>query len=52
MVISKVDNTSNVPSANSKIETSNVPPPKSYTNTFCSISCLSKPNANEEELVH
>ena len=31
-----VANTSNVPSAKSRIDTSNVPPPKSYTNTFCS----------------
>ena len=40
-----VANTSKVPSAKSKIETSNVPPPKSYTNTFCSWSNLSNPNA-------
>ena len=40
-----VAKTSNIPSAKSRIETSNVPPPKSYTNTFCSLSNLSTPNA-------
>ena len=40
-------NTSNVPSAISRIDTSNVPPPKSYTRTFCSLLVsLSIPNAN------
>ena len=29
-----VESTSNTPSPNSRIETSNVPPPKSNTNTF------------------
>ena len=40
-----VANTSKVPSANCRIDTSNVPPPKSYTNTFCSTFFLSIPNA-------
>ena len=35
--------TSNVPSARLKIETSNVPPPRSYTRTVCSLSVLSIP---------
>ena len=44
-----VDNTSNVPSAISKIDTSNVPPPKSYTKIFCSLDdSLSEPNASAE----
>lgn len=41
-----VDNTSKVPSANSRIETSNVPPPRSNTRTFSSLSVLSIPNAS------
>ena len=40
-----VDNTSNTPSPNSKIDTSNVPPPKSNTKIFSSWSTLSKPYA-------
>ena len=38
-----VTNPDTVPSYKSRIETSNVPPPKSYTNTFCSCSVLSTP---------
>ncbi len=40
-----VDLTSNTPSPNSKIDTSKVPPPKSYTATVFA-SFLSKPYAN------
>ena len=40
-----VDNTSTTPSPISSIETSNVPPPKSKTNTFSSF-WLSNPYAN------
>ena len=38
-----VDFTSNTPSPSSRIEMSNVPPPRSYTATVCSLSFLSKP---------
>ena len=40
-----VDNTSNTPSPNSRIDTSNVPPPRSNTKIFSSWSTLSKPYA-------
>ena len=43
-----VDNTSNTPLDNFKIDTSNVPPPKSYTAnvpSFATLSALSKPYA-------
>src|SRR5690606_29358685 len=42
-----VDNTSNTPSPNSKIEISNVPPPKSYTAIFLSSPPLSIPRSEE-----
>ena len=38
-----VDNTSNTPSPNSRMEISKVPPPKSYTAIFWSLPALSKP---------
>ena len=38
-----VDLTSNTPSPSSRIDTSNVPPPKSYTKIVCVFSCLSSP---------
>ena len=37
--------TSNTPSPNSRIDTSNVPPPRSYTKTVWVLSCLSSPYA-------
>ena len=40
-----VDNTSNTPSPSSKIDISNVPPPKSYTAIFLSELPLSRPYA-------
>jgi len=45
LVFPFVANTSNTPSPISSIETSNVPPPKSYTIIFWSWSSLSIPNA-------
>ena len=45
-VLPDVAFTSNTPSSIVSIETSNVPPPRSYTTTFCSFSVpLSKPYA-------
>ena len=41
-----VDFTSNTPSPNSRIETSNVPPPRSYTAIFL-LAFLSKPYARD-----
>ncbi|ADE19588.1 hypothetical protein MCRO_0572 [Mycoplasma crocodyli MP145] len=41
-----VERTSNVPFSNSRTETSNVPPPRSYTKTFIAFSVLSRPKAN------
>ena len=40
-----VDLTSKTPSPSSRIETSNVPPPRSYTRTVWVLSCLSSPYA-------
>ena len=37
--------TSNTPSPSSRIDTSNVPPPRSYTKIVCVLSCLSRPYA-------
>ena len=46
-VLPLVDKTSNTPSPISRIETSNVPPPRSYTNIFWFfLSCLSRPYAS------
>ena len=42
-----VDLTSNTPSPNSRIETSNVPPPKSYTAIFLFSFFLSRPYASD-----
>ena len=42
-----VDKTWKTPSPNSNTETSNVPPPRSYTKIFSSFSSLSNPYANE-----
>ena len=44
-VLPFVDFTSNTPSPSSRIEISNVPPPRSYTATFTSLFFLSKPYA-------
>src|SRR5699024_7626605 len=41
----EVERTSKTPSPNSRIETSNVPPPKSNTKIFSSLSVLSNPYA-------
>ncbi len=38
-----VESTWKTPSPSSRMETSNVPPPRSKTKTFSSLSCLSKP---------
>ena len=46
-VLPFVDLTSNTPSPNSRIETSNVPPPKSYTRIVSDLSCLSSPYAKD-----
>ena len=46
LLLPAVDLTSNTPSPSSSIDTSNVPPPKSYTKTVCDLSCLSSPYAS------
>ena len=43
----EVDFTSKIPSPNSKMETSNVPPPKSKTRIVWACCCLSRPYAND-----
>ena len=43
-----VDNTWKTPSPSCKMETSKVPPPRSYTKTFSSFSSLSRPYAKAE----
>ena len=45
LLLPLVDLTSNTPSPNSRILTSNVPPPRSYTRIVCVLSCLSIPYA-------
>ena len=45
-VLPFVDFTSKTPSPNSRIEISNVPPPRSYTATLTSLFFLSRPYAN------
>ena len=42
-----VARTSNTPSPSSRIDTSNVPPPKSYTRILCEASSLSRPYASD-----
>ena len=42
-----VASTSNTPSPSSSTDTSNVPPPKSYTRILCELSSLSSPYAKE-----
>ena len=50
MLSPTVDNTSNTPSPNSRIDTSNVPPPKSYTRIVCPSS-FSRPYDNAAAVV-
>ncbi len=42
-----VASTSNTPSPSSRIDTSNVPPPRSYTRILCCASSLSRPYASD-----
>ena len=42
-----VARTSNTPSPSSRIDTSNVPPPRSYTRILCEASSLSSPYASD-----